>query len=147
MSFHAKSSHYRSKRKIAVEKHGALFDMQLDVGRGMFELFARIFHLLEIDSVFLYRIDQMNPILIFQITRLVHVELARARRRPKKTFPKSCTFFIGPIDQPHCYRRVALVLGMNTSKKLNAGESIQTTIKPTAIGHRIDMSANEQRLV
>src|SRR6185312_307414 len=41
---------HRAERKIEIEQHRALLDVQLEIRGGVFEFHAAVFHLLEIDA-------------------------------------------------------------------------------------------------
>ena len=119
VSLHPERSENSSKRKIEIEKHRALFDVQLEIRRGVLQFFAGIFYFLEIDSVFFQRIDQANSVLVLEPARFVHVDLARAGRRTEKTFSEPRAFFIGPIDQSNCDRRLAFVLRIDAPRRIS----------------------------
>ena len=120
----AESSEHGAEWNTEIEQHRTLFDVQFDVSRGVFQFFPGIFYFFEIDSVFLHRVDQENAIFVFEFSRFVHVDLARARGRTEKTFSKARAFFIAPIDQPNRNRRFAFVLRTDPPKNLDAGKRI-----------------------
>src|SRR5437764_14670553 len=106
MALHPESSEHGAERKIKIEKHRALLDMQFDIRRRVFQFFPGIFYFLEIDSVLLDRVDQTNSVFVFKCARFVHVDLAGAGRRTEQAFAKTRAFFIAPIDETNGDRRL-----------------------------------------
>ena len=77
--FHAEGPQHGAQRQIKVQQHRPLFDVQLQVSRGVFKLLAAIFHALEIDADPLQRIRQSNAVFVLETARFVEVQVARTR--------------------------------------------------------------------
>ena len=76
MTFDAESSKHSSERKVEIEEHRALSDVQLEISGCVAQFFAALLHSLEIDSVFFQCIDQTSSVFIFKNPCFVHVDLA-----------------------------------------------------------------------
>ena len=85
----------------------------------------------------------MIPCLSCQATRFLHVEIARAGGGTEQTFPEARAFFIGPIDQAHRHRRLPSEFRTDAPQDFQAGESVERTIEPAAVRHRVDVTADE----
>ena len=143
MALHAKGAKHSPEREIEIEKHRSLFDMQFQIRGSVREFFAAVLYLFEIDPLLFQRCRKGDALFVFQVSRLVHVEISRARRRTEKALPKSRPFFIRPVHQANGHRRLAVKLSVNATKNLNACERVQAAIEPAPVRHRIDMSADE----
>ena len=61
MAFHAECSEHRAERQIQIQKHGALFDVQFQIGGGVFQFRAAILDALKINTHFSQRVRQRMP--------------------------------------------------------------------------------------
>ena len=147
MPLDAAGAQHHPERLAEVQQHRPLLDVQLEISCGIFELRAAFFDAFEIHADVPERVGQGNAILVLEDTGLVHVEVARASRRAEQTFSKARPFFISPIDEPDRHGRFAGVLGVEASENLDPGQHIEAAIEPAAIGHRVDVTANEQGAV
>ena len=73
VTFDAECSDHRRQWPIQVEQHRTLFDVQFEIGRGIVEFFAAIFHLLEVDSVRFERGGKRDAFLVFQFSRFLQI--------------------------------------------------------------------------
>ena len=78
---------------------------------------------------------------------------ARAHRRssgspaaaaePSRLRPKRAPFFVGPVDEPQRHRRRRARVH---PQRLEPGDDAEAAVEPAAIGHRIEMAADDHRL-
>jgi hypothetical protein len=144
VSLHAECSKYSAERKIQIEQHRALLDVQFQIRGRALQFFPAPFHVFEVDLALLQRFRQRDAVFIFERTRYIQVEISRARGRTEKALPETRAFFIGPIDQPHRDRRPAAILSVNAPQDFKSRERVQTTIEPSAVRHGIDMATDEE---
>src|SRR5258708_28415982 len=70
---------------------------------------------------------------------------SRECRRAQQAAAKPRAFFVGPIDETNGNWRTSVKFGSNPAEHFEARELIQCAIKPTAIRHRVEMPADQQR--
>ena len=68
---------------------------------------------------------------------------ARRGRRAEERAAEARALLVGPVDEPHRDRRLAL-LG-DPAQHLDAGEHVQAAVEPAAVRHRVDVPADQQR--
>src|SRR5262245_4537781 len=121
--------------------------MQLDISLGSGQLSARILYLGKINSLLLKRVWQRNAVLVSESTRFLQVEISRGCRRTNKTYSKTRTFLVGPINQPHRDQWFPVGFGFDPPQDLQARQCVQRTVKPATVRHGIDVSTYEQRFL
>ena len=100
----------------------------------------------EVDAVLAQRIRKGDPVAIRERPQLVLVghragRGRRAEERPAEARP----LLVGPGDEPHRHRRLAL--GGDAPDHLDAGEHVQAAVEPAAVRHRVQVAADQQRAV
>src|SRR4051812_268299 len=83
------SSEDGPERAIEIEKDGALFDVELEIGGGVLELPAAVLHLFEIDPVLGERGRKRDALLVLQGAGFIHVEMAGACGRTEQALAKT----------------------------------------------------------
>ena len=144
MTLHAECPEHRAKGQIHIEQHRSLLDVQLEISRGVLQFLAAVFDLLEIDADILERIGKLDPVLVNQPARLLHIEIARAGSGTEKAFAKPRAFLVRPINHAHRDRRLAVVLCVDAAHDLDSCQRVEAAVEPSAVRHRIDVAAHEQ---
>src|ERR1700688_3451518 len=70
---------------------------------------------------------------------------ARKCRRSQQAASEARAFFIGPVHQAYGHRRPAAEFRSKTAKHLERGDNIQSTVKPPAIRHGVEVPSENQR--
>ena len=69
------------------------------------------------------------------------------RRRAEQASAEARAFFVRPVHQPDRHRRPAVVFVRESAQHFQRRQHVQTAIQPAAVGHRIQMPADDQRLL
>ena len=146
MPLDAEGAEHRPQRQIEVEEHRPLLDVEFQVGRGGGEFPPAVLDLLEVDADLGQGGRQGDAGLVDQPPGLVHVEIARAGRRAEQALAEPRPLLVGPVDHAERDRRPAAMLFGHASHHLDAGERVEAAVEPAAVGHRIDVAADEHRL-
>ena len=143
MPLDAERAKHNAHRQIQAFEHRSLLDMQLEVGRRVAELLARLQHRVQLDAVWPRRVFERDAVMIGERAHLVGHQGAGSRARSEQAAPKARALFVAPVHQPHRDRRRAF--GRNAPQHLQRREHVQRTVQPPAVGHGVDMPADQQR--
>ena len=125
-------------------EHRPLLDVQLEVRRGVRELRARAERAVEVDAVLAQRVRQRDPVAVVQRAQLVLVAHRAGRgRRAEERAAEARALLVGPVDEPHGHRRLAL--RGDAPQHLDAREHVQAAVEPAAVRHRVHVPADQQR--
>ena len=67
-------------------------------------------------------------------------------RGTEETAAKSRALLVRPIDQADGDRRLAVVLFRDAAQHRERGHHAESTVQPAAIGNRVEVAADDQRL-
>ena len=147
MPLHAFGAEHCAQRKAHSLQHRTLLNVQLKIGCRVLPLPSGVADGINGDATFRQRIFKPLASRIRASTILVDGLRAGKGRRSEKAAPKARTLLIRPIDQPHGHWRFAFVLLGNAAQDGVACDHAQTAVEPSSIGHRIEMTAENQRRV
>ena len=134
-----------AERQVERLEHGALLDVQLEVGARALELPPRLERAVEVDAVLAQRVRQRDrrraSRSCAQLVLVAH--RAGGRRRAEERAAEARALLVGPVDEPDRQRRRAL-LG-DPPQHLDAGDDVEAAVEPAAVRHRVDVAADQQR--
>ena len=134
-----------AERKVQRLEHGALLDVQLEVGGRILELRPRLERPVEIDAVLGERVRQRNAVGVTPLAKLVLVgHRARGGARAEQRAAEARALLVGPVDEPDGDRGLAL-LGQ-PPQHLDSAHDVEAAVEPAAVRHRVDVAADEQAL-
>ena len=114
--------------------------------RRVLELRARVERAVELDAVLAQRVGQRDAVAVVQLPQLVLVaHRAGGGRRAEERAAEARALLVGPVDEPHRHRRLAL--RGDPPQHLDAGEHVQAAVEPAAVRHRVHVPADQQRPV
>ena len=91
------------------------------------------------------RVRQRHAVAIDELRELVLVaHRARRRRRAEQRAAEARALLVGPVDEPHGHRRLAL-LG-DPAQHLDPGQHVEAAVEPAAVRHRVHVAADQQRV-
>jgi hypothetical protein len=135
-----------AERQVERLEHGSLLDVQLEVGGGVLELPARLDRAVEVDAVLAQCVRQRDPVAVGQPPQLVLVgHRAGRRRRAEQRAAEARALLVGPVDQAHGQRRLALL--RDPPQHLDTGDDVEAAVEPAAVRHRVDVAADQERAV
>ena len=109
--------------------------MQFQIRRRILQFLVAFAHRVDVHATVLQRIFERDAILVLAVALDIRVEVhTAARAAAKQAAAKSCALFIGPINQPHRDRWLALILIVNPAQHFNAGEHIQNPSSQPPLG-------------
>ena len=121
-------------------EHGALLDVQLEVGGRALERRARVERRVEVDAVLAQRVGQRRPVAVGQAADGVGLQRAGGRARAQQAAPEARALLVGPADE---LERQRPRLGRLRAQHLEAGEDVEDPVEPPAVGHRIQVPADD----
>jgi hypothetical protein len=120
--------------------------VELEVRGGVLELLPRVGRPVEVDAVRADRVRQRHAVPIRQLPELVLVShRARGGTRPEQRTPEARALLVGPADEPHGDRWLALL--RDSAEHLGAGDHVQRAVEPAAVRDRVEVAADQQLLV
>ena len=123
-------------------EHRALLDVQLEVGGRALELGPRVERRSRSTPCAASASGSAMPSRVGELPQLVLVgHRARGCARAEEPAAEARAFLVGPVDEPHRDRRLAL-LG-DPTQHLDAGDDVQASVEPAAVRHRVDVAADE----
>ena len=135
-----------AERQIDRLEHRPLLDVQLEIGGSVLELRARVERTIEIDAVLAQCVGQRDAVRVAALSQLVLVRhRSCSRRRAEERPAEARALLIRPIDEPHRHRRRA-VRG-DPPQNLSARHDVEAAVQPAAVRYRVDVPADEQRLL
>ena len=91
-----------AERQVERLEHGALLDVQLEVGGGRVELRAGVERRVEVDAVRGERVRKRDPVAIRELAQLVLVgHRSCGRARAEEAAAEARALLVGPVDEPH----------------------------------------------
>ena len=91
-------------------------------------------------------VRQRDPLGIGPLAKLVLVGHRPGRRaRPEERAAEARALLVGPADEPHGDRRLS-ILG-DPPQHFGAGDDVQRAVQPTAVRHRVEVTAEQELLV
>ena len=95
------------------------------------------------DAVLRQRIHQPRALTVFQLADVVDRETARGGRRSQQAASEARAFFVGPVHELHRHRRWRRGV---KPQRLERRRDAQRAVEPAAVGHRIEMAADDHGL-
>ena len=118
--------------------------MQLDVGGGVFLLQRCFAESIDLHAATPQRIFEARAITIGAHAVSRDTGGACEGGRAQEAAAEAGAFFVGPIDQPDGDGRTSVKLRGDTPKNFEAGEDIEGTVEPAAVGDGIQMTTDQQ---
>lgn len=147
MALDAAGAEHGRQRLVEIEEDGALLDVELEVGGGVFLACGGLFHVFEIDAEFRERVGEGDAVLVGEAACLVHVEVSGKGGGSEQAFPEACAFLVRPIDDLDGDGRFAVVLVIDAAENLDAGHDVEAAIEPAAVRDGIDVTADDERFL
>ena len=120
----------------------ALLDVQLQVGGDLRQL--GLAHRVQVDVVLGSASGSAMPWLSLRCRTASGLERARGGGRAQQGAPEARALLVGPVDQlQRDLRRLALVRPQHLERR----EQAEAAVEPAAVGHRVDVRADDDDLV
>ena len=133
-----------AERQVKRLEHGALLDVQLEVGGCVLELAPGLERAVEVDAVLGERVGQRHAVGVAPLAQLVLVGHRAGRRAgAEQRAAEAGALLVGPVDESHGDRGLA-VLGQ-PAQHLDAAHDVEAAVEPAAVRHRVDVAADQQR--
>ena len=123
-------------------EHGPLLDVELEVRAraAPVERLARLGHAVQIDAVLGQRVHEPHALAVHQAAHAVGHETPARARRPQQAAREARALLVGEVhDGQRHRRRRALAL----TQRLDAREHAERTVEPAAVGHRVEVAADD----
>ena len=144
MALDAEGAEHDAERQVEGLQHRPLLDVELEVGRRVLQLRARLERAVEIDAVRRERVRQRDPVRVAALAQLVLVaHRAGGRRRAEERAAEARALLVRPVDEAHGQRRRPL-LG-DAAQHLDRPEHVEAAVEPAAVRHRVDVPAQQER--
>ena len=102
----AEGAEHDAERQVERLEHRPLLDVELEVGRRVFELRARLERAVEVDAVRGERVRERDPVRVAPLAQLVLVaHRAGGRRRAEERAAEARALLVRPVHEPHGQRR------------------------------------------
>ena len=144
VAFNAEGAKNGPQGQTEVQQHRPLFDVQFQVGGRVLEFPPAFPGPLQVNPNFLEGVRQADAVLVLESAGFAEVEMPRTGGGTEEALAEARPFLIGPIDQADGDGRFAVELGVDAPKNLDARQEIKAAVEPAAVGHRVDMAADEQ---
>src|SRR5262245_46111523 len=123
-------------------KNRPLFDVELDIGLRICELLPGRFYVVETYSIPRERRGESVSVAVDQTLGVFEIEISRRGARAEEALSESRALLVGPIDEPHSNRRRPF--GGDAAEHLEPRHHIQTSVEPSAVWNRVEVSADKQ---
>src|SRR5581483_7440625 len=135
-----------TERELERLEHGALLDVQLEVGARAGELRAGVERTVEVDAVLPQRVLPADAVRVLPLADLVLVaHRPRSRRGAEQRAAEARPLLVGPVDEPHGHRRLAV--GGDPAQDLDAGDDVERAVEPAPVRDRVDVPPDQEGAV
>src|SRR5690606_23338844 len=124
----AEGPQHDAERKVEVEEHGALLDVQLQVRAGPRVLGMSVVHTVELHPAAPQGVLQPHAFGVAPLAFLVRYQRAPCRARAEQATPEPGAILICSVDEAHRYRRPAAVLLLDPPHDLEPGKNVQAAV-------------------
>jgi hypothetical protein len=120
-----------------------LLDVQLEIGRGVVELAARLRRADEVDAVLGEASGSSTPSPVRELPQLLLVVHRPGRgARAEQAAAEARALLVGPVDEPDGDARSAFLA--KAAQHLDATHHVQAAVEPAAVRYRVDVAADQQ---
>jgi len=128
------------RQAVALEDR-PLLDVELEVGDGGVEPRPRPRGRIEVDPVGGERVDQADAVAVLDVVDAARVDRPGRQARPEQGAPEPRALLVGPVDQRDGHGR--LTGGGERAQDLEPTEHPERAVEPAAVGHRVDVAAED----
>ncbi len=147
VAFDAEGSEDCAHGELEGFEDGALFDVEFEVGGGVFEFGFCGEDLVEVDVLGGEGIGEGDVLFVFEVAEVVGVEGAGGGGGAEEGASEASAFFVGPIDEAEGDGGAALFsgeFGGDASEDFEGGEDVEGAVEPAAVGDGVEVSADEE---
>ena len=144
MALDAERPQHDAERQVQGLEHGALLDVQLEVGGRVFELRPRLDGPVEVDAVLRQCVRQRHAVCVSPLAQFVLVGHRPCRSAgAEQRATEARALLVRPVDEPHGDGGLAF-LGQSPND-FDAAHHVEAAVEPAAVRHRVDVAADQQR--
>ena len=133
-----------AERQVARLEHGALLDVQLDVGDDIAQPRARLAHPIDIDAMGGERVGGRDAVGVTQTANEVGIVLTGGGHRADQAESEAGTFLVGPVDKLD--RERGRAAGGQRAEHLQRRQHAEAAVEPAAIRNGVDVAADDEGL-